>query len=44
MLWVFAVVMFVLSAMLRQYREITVPVTVLLVALAAYQHFRRTRA
>lgn len=40
---VLAVAMFALSAMLRQYREITIPVTVVLAAWAVYAYFRETR-
>jgi hypothetical protein len=38
---VLAAVVFVISAMLRQYREITIPVSVALAAWAAFLYFRR---
>jgi hypothetical protein len=38
-----AAIVFVLSAMLRQYREITVPLSVLLIALALFAYFRGRR-
>jgi hypothetical protein len=43
LLGVLAVVVFILSAMLRQYREITVPLSVLLIALALFAYFRGRR-
>jgi uncharacterized membrane protein YhhN len=43
LLAVLAVVMFMLSAMLRQYREITVPVAILLAAWAAYAYMQGRR-
>ncbi len=43
LLIVLAVVVFMLSAMLRQYREITIPATVLLLALAGFAYFREKR-
>jgi hypothetical protein len=41
---VFAVVFFVLSAMLRQYREVTIPLTIVLAAWAGYAYFKRRSA
>jgi hypothetical protein len=38
-----AVAVFVLSAMLRQYREITIPLTIVLAAWAAFAYFRTRR-
>jgi len=40
---VLAVVMFALSAMLRQYREITIPLTLVLALWAAFAFFRERR-
>lgn len=41
---VLAAVVFLLSAMLRQYREITVPLTILLALWAGYAYFRTPRS
>jgi hypothetical protein len=40
---VLAGVVFVLSAMLRQYREITIPLTAVLAGLALFLYFRGRR-